>query len=273
VRFRSALLALGIAALGAAPPSATLNVDAVPAGPRTAVMTRYLEAVRAKAYPAAFALLDPTQRAYYRTADNFATVFTADNLALQSFRIFGTHHDARGYAYFVEEKVSFRDPLTQATQTKSLSTVYGVFAAGGGTFAVRDATHPWRQVAPAASASASDLTVTLQRLAFYERRIEAVVTFTNTGDAPVTLLPYGKTVLSEAAGDTFRPIDTKDWRLTDKQLFLGARLGPHARYTGVLNFQTARLSDAPRTFTLTVGPALREGADAPFSVTLPSVKG
>jgi hypothetical protein len=271
VKFRSVVLALAVAALGAAAP--TLSVDAVPKGPQTRVMTRYLDAIHARAYATAFALLDPTQRAYYRTADNFATVFTADDLALQSYRIFGTHHDARGYAYFVQERVSFRDPQSQATQTKALSTVYGVFPIGGGSFGVRDATHPWRQVTPEASANASDLTVTLQRLAFYERRIEAVVTFTNTGDSPVTLLPYGKTVLSEASGDTFRPIDTRDWRLTDKQLFLGARLGPHARYTGVLNFQTARLNDAPRTFTLTVGPSLREGADEPFSVTLPPVKG
>ncbi len=265
-------IALMATLLGAAP--TTLNVEKVPVGGPTVVMTRFLDALKAKKYDRAFGLLDPTQRAYYRTAENFATVFTADRQELASYNLFGTRHDKRGYAYFVDEHVSFRDPQTQATQNQHLPVVvYGVFPMKNGAFAVRDVTHPWRQVTPDASATVGGLKVSLKRLAFYERRIEAVVTFTNEGSEPVTLLPYGKTVLREAAGDTFRPIDTKDWRLTDKQLFLGAHLAPNARYTGILNFQTARLDDRARSFVLTVAPSLRDGGDEPFEVVLPAVKG
>jgi hypothetical protein len=266
-------LLLAAFVLCAAAPQPVLNVDRVPNGPPTVVMKHYLEAIQRKDYPRAFALLDPTQRAYYRNAQNFSTVFTADDLALRSFNVFGTRHDKRGYAYFVNENVSLRDYATAATITHDISAVYGVFPIGGGAYGVRDSTYPWRQVVPGTSATVDNLKVTVQRLEFYERRIEAVVTFTNVGTESVTLLPYKKTVLSDDAGDEFRPIETDDWRLTDKRLFLEPRLGPNSRVTGILNFQTARLDDKPRTFSLTVGPNLREGGDEPFAVTISGIKG
>ena len=70
----------------------------------------------------------------------------------------------------------------------------------------------------------------------------------------------------------YRPWETRNWLLTDRQLFLGLRLASGARYTGQLNFQVSgRFSDQARTFTLSVAPALREGADAPIEFALPPI--
>ena len=124
-------LFVALFALGAAAPQPVLKVDRGPSGAPTAVMTQYLQALQHKDYAKAFALLDPTQRSYYRNAENFATVFTADDIALRSFNVFGTRHDKRGYAYFVQEKVSLRDYATAATLSHDLSAVYGVFPIGG----------------------------------------------------------------------------------------------------------------------------------------------
>jgi hypothetical protein len=120
-----------------------------------------------------------------------------------------------------------------------------------------------------ASASANGALVTLRKLSFYPRRIEAVLTFENHGDGLVTFLPLRRSVLKDDTA-VYRVYETRDWLLTDRQLFLGLELASPARYTGVLNFETdQRLDDRARTFELSVAPALREAGDAPFSLDFP----
>jgi hypothetical protein len=84
-------------------------------------------------------------------------------------------------------------------------------------------------------------------------------------------LPYGKSVLRDDQGGVYRIIETKDWFLTDKRLFEGLRLAPNAEYTGTLAFECDPLDDKPRTFTLTIAPALTEGGDQPFSLDIPGI--
>jgi hypothetical protein len=56
--------------------------------------------------------------------------------------------------------------------------------------------------------------------------------------------------------------------VTDKRLFEGIPLAPNAQYTGWLAFSAPRIDDGKRAWSLTVAPALRDGANAPFDVTL-----
>jgi hypothetical protein len=94
------------------------------------------------------------------------------------------------------------------------------------------------------------------------------MTFANLGDGFVTLLPYGKSVLRDDKGSVYRVAASKNWATTDKHLYEGVPLAPNAQYTGSLAFTAARLDDTNRTFTLDLAPSLREGADAPFDVTV-----
>ena len=60
----------------------------------------------------------------------------------------------------------------------------------------------------------------------------------------------------------------ENWTVTDKRLYQGVPLAPNSQYTGSLAFSAPRLGGAKRTWSLTVAPALRDGADTPFEVTV-----
>ena len=82
-------------------------------------------------------------------------------------------------------------------------------------------------------------------------------------------MPYGKSILRDDRGGVYRTLSTKDWAVTDRRLFEGARLAPNTQYTGSIAFGTdAKFGDAKRSWSLTIAPALREEADAPFDVTV-----
>jgi hypothetical protein len=113
--------------------------------------------------------------------------------------------------------------------------------------------------------------VVVRELAFYPRRIELALTFENDGNAFITFLPYGRTLLRDGS-NVYHPLDTRNWLLTDRQLFLGLRLAPNARYTGQIDFLTpGRLDDRARTYDLTIAPALPEGADQPVEFVMPPI--
>jgi hypothetical protein len=86
----------------------------------------------------------------------------------------------------------------------------------------------------------------------------------------VTILPYGRSVLRDDKGNPYRLIETKLPSLTDRNLRLGLLLASGAEYTGALTFFTPDRF-APASLSLTIAPMLRDGADAPFEVQLPSI--
>jgi len=116
------------------------------------------------------------------------------------------------------------------------------------------------------SATANGVRVSIKKVSFYDRAIAVVVTIANVGAGAVTVLPYGRSVLRDGLGAIDRPIVDRNWVRTDRRLFLGVRLPADAQITGVLTFASPRLDERPRQFTLTLGPLLREGADAPFAL-------
>jgi hypothetical protein len=138
-----------------------------------------------------------------------------------------------------------------------------------GALHIKDPGKPYRAFASSSAADASGLRVTVKKVDFYPDRIDVVVTFANLGDNFVTLLPYNKSVLRDDRNGVYRIFATKDWSVTDQRLFQGARLAPNAQYTGSLAFTAPRLGNVKRAWSLTLAPALRDGADAPFEVTLP----
>jgi len=263
-----AAAAAAVVLLAAAAPA---RLDAVPAGPQTAVVRRYVDALAAQQYAAAFALLDPAARAYFRNAQNFASGFTADGFAIASYIFVGTRGNARFRLYFAREAIRLRDPARDVAASATVTVPYGVIGADANA-RIKDLGRPWRAFAAPVSATAAGLRVTVKKVSFYQHAIACVVTFANVGDGFLTLLPYGRSVLRDDAGHVYRPIrNTTSWLDTDRRLFLGVHLAADAEITGVLSFSSPRLDDRARRFTLTVASNLRDGADAPFALDVPGI--
>jgi hypothetical protein len=265
-RAASALLC---GALLGASPAPSLKYNPAPNNAQTALVKKYVGALRAGRYDDAFALLTDAERAYFRDAAAYRSVFAADGYALRSASVLGARGDDRGRVYFVRERVSYVDHATDATREVDATVPLGVLPEHG-TIHVKDPGKPYRAFASASTTDVSGLRVTVKKVDFFPDRIDVIVTFANMGDNFVTLLPYGKSVLRDDRGGVYRILATKDWTVTDKLLYQGIPLAPNARYTGSLAFTAPRLDDgAKRSWSLTVAPALREGADAPFDVTVP----
>ena len=267
---RVACAMLCIATLGAAPAAQRPRYGPVPNSPQTAVVKRYVDALRANDYGAAFALLTDDERKYYGGAEAYRSVFEADGIVLKSASVVGARGDERGRVYFVRERIAFVDHASDARREIEATVPLGVLPEHGALH-VKDPGKPYRAFASASTADASGLRVTVKKVDFYPDRIDVVVTFVNVGDNFVTVLPYGKSVLRDDRGGVFRVLANKDWSITDKRLYQGVPLAPNSRYTGSMAFSASRLGDVKRSWSLTLAPALREGGEAPFDVTIPIV--
>ena len=256
---------LAFATIGAAP-----RYGPVPASPQTAVVQRYVDAVRARDFDAAFALLAADERAYFGDAAAFRGVYDADGFVLQSARVLGARGDERGRVFFVRERFAYVDHASDARRVADATVPIGVLR-DHGALRVKDPGKPYRAYASASSARVNDLRVTVKKVEFFADRIAVIATFTNLGDGAVTVLPYNKSVLRDDRGGAYRIVASKNWAITDKQLYVGLRLAPNAQYTGTLAFGAGRVDARALALTLTVAPALRAGGNAPFDVSVPIV--
>jgi len=252
-----------VALLGAAP-----LYGPAPNNAQAAAIRRYTDALRAGDFVRAFAMLTDEERSYFGDAASFRSVFDADGYALKSASIVGARGDDRARVFFVRERIAYVDHATDKHNEISATVPLGVLPEHG-VLHVKDPGKPYRAFASSSSADASNLHVTVKKVDFYPDRIDVIVTFANTGDNFVTLLPYGKSVLRDDRGGVYRILAIKDWTVTDKHLFEGVPLPPNGQYTGSLAFTATRLNDVKRGWSLTIAPALRDGADAPFDVTIP----
>ncbi|HYW52765.1 MAG TPA: hypothetical protein VE826_02280 [Dongiaceae bacterium] len=266
---RAACALLCLTMLGATlAPRRAVQYGPAPNNAQTATVKKYVDALRAQRYDAAFAMLTDDERKYYGDAASYRSVFAADGVVLRSATVAGARGDDRGRVYFVRERIAYVDHATDKLREVDATVPIGVLPEHGALH-VKDPGKPYRAFASASTADASGLRVTVKKVDFFPDRIDVVVTFANLGDDVVTLLPYGKSVLRDDRGGVYRILATKNWTVTDKPLFEGVRLAPNAQYTGSLAFTASRLGGVKRSLTLTVAPALREGADAPFEVTVP----
>ncbi|MDQ6941407.1 MAG: hypothetical protein M3169_02710 [Candidatus Eremiobacteraeota bacterium] len=266
---RGACALLCLTMLGATPaPRRAVQYGPAPDNAQTAVVKKYVDALRAGRYDRAFALLTDDERKYFGDAVSYRSVFAADGIVLRRASVAGARGDDRGRVYFVRERIAYVDHATDKQREVDATVPLGVLPEHG-VLHIKDPGKPYRAFASASTADASGLRVTVKKVDFFPDRIDVVVTFANVGENVVTLLPYGKTVLRDDRGGVYRILATKNWTVTDKPLFQGVRLAPNSQYTGSLAFTAPRLGDVKRSWSLTVAPALREGADEPFELTVP----
>jgi hypothetical protein len=261
--FRALALALVTVLLGAAnPPPVSLSAA------QRATLERYLGALQEGRYDVAFAQLTAAEQKYFGSAQNFASGFTADGLKIFSHQPVKVTPFKDGVIVAVVEKFQFTDQGLGVPVKGTGRVDYGLLNEGGGV-RVKDPSHPWLAIAPKnATVTQNGLRVTVRKVSFFTGRVELVVTFANTADTTVTLLPYGRTVLRDAAGTVYRPIVTDLPGLTDRNLRLGLRLPSDAQYTGALTFATPDRF-TPSSLNLALAPQLRDGADDPFEVDVP----
>jgi hypothetical protein len=267
---RAACALLCLAMLGAAPAPRSLRYGPVPRSAQTVVVKKYVASLRAGDYDSAFALLADDERKYFGSAASFRSVFDADGFVLKTASVVGARGDERGRVFFVRERFGYVDHADDTRRVMDATVPIGVLPEHGALH-VRDPGKPYRAFASSSSADASGLRVTVKKVEFYPDRVGVVLTFRNLGDNVVTVLPYGRSVLRDDRGGVYRILATKNWLITDKRLYEGIPLAPNSQYTGSVAFGAPRLGDVKRSWTLTVAPALREGGDAPFELTVPIV--
>jgi hypothetical protein len=268
---RAAGALLCIATLGAAPalaPRRAVPYGPVPHNAQTAVVQQYVDALRAGRYDAAFALLTGDERKYYGDAASYRSVFAADGIVLERASLAGARGDDRGRVYFVRERIRYVDHATDQRRLVDATVPLGVLPEHGALH-VKDPGKPYRAFSSKSTVDVSGLRATVKKVDFFPDRIDVVVTFANLGNSYVTVLPYGKSVLRDDRGGVYRILSTKNWTVTDKALYQGVPLAPNAQYTGSLAFTASRLGDVKRSWSLTLAPALRDGADEPFELTVP----
>lgn len=261
-RRAGALLAIGL--LGAAP---TPSASTIPKNAQTALIERYLDAQRGARYDVAYGLLVDSERTYFGDAASYRSVFDADGVVLESSRLIGAEGNTNGRVYFVRERLTYVDHATDLRRELEATVPLGVIREHG-VLHVKDPGKPYRAFASVSKFDQSNLRITVKKVEFFPDRIDVVVTFANVGDNLVTVLPYNKSVLRDDRGGVYRILAVKNWAITDKQLFEGVPLAPNAQYTGWLAFSAVRLDKVQRRWSLTVAPALREGSNAPFDVTV-----
>jgi hypothetical protein len=237
--------------------------------PERGLLVRYLDALVRGDYAAAFALLSDDERRYFRSAANYGSVFAADRVKVDAFRVLGSTRTAKGTVALVSERIEFFDHARQSPGTATVKVPYGLVPRGAG-LGIKDPYHPWRAYAPSGVAvTVHRIRAIVRKVSFFTGRLEIVATFQNLGDTPVTILAYGRTALRDETGKSYPLIASNLSSLTDKTLYTGLRLPGSGEYTGALTFQTPDRF-TPKTLTLTVAPALLDGGDEPFQLPLPT---
>ncbi|MGA3038473.1 MAG: hypothetical protein ABSE64_13425 [Vulcanimicrobiaceae bacterium] len=243
-----------------------------PSGAAVDAAVEYARAVGSGNYAKSYGMLTATMQRYFGSLRNYESVFTAERFSAIGPSAVRVRAVKNAQIVTLRESIQYLNHGTQQLGHGRLELRYRIVREGK-AYRVDDEGHPYRSYVPSGTAAIerNGVKVIVRELAFYPRRIELALTFENDGNAFITFLPYGRTLLREGS-NVYHPLDTRNWLLTDRALFLGLRLAPNARYTGQIDFLTpGRLDDRARAYDLTIAPALPEGADQPIDFVLPSI--
>lgn len=244
---------------------------AAPSGPAVQATLAYVRALGSGDYAKAYAMLTPSAQRYFGNLPNFASVWISDRFSCGRVQALHVQTGRGAQIVTIREQIGYFNYGTQRRAHGTITTSYAVLHEHG-RYRIDDGGHPYRSFVPSGiTAQHRGIKVTVRELAFYARRLEVTLTFENDGQGFVTFLPYGRSFVRDG-GAVYHPLRTRDWLLTDRQLFLGLRLAADARYTGQLNFLVdRRLDDRVRSLALVVAPAVGEGAERPEEFDLPPI--
>jgi len=231
------------------------------------VVRRYVSALQANDTAGAYALLTPAQRRYFRNARNFASDYATTQYQVLSFSIVrATMHNAGLAQVDVTQSTSYLDVATEQTATAHVTEPYFALRTGG-SWGVKEIYEPWKSYAPKTSGTADGLVVVVDRVEFFEHRIQVDCTLRNAGPSAVQVLPLLQSTLR--IGDkTIAALNTADFPLNDRQLFEGQRIYPLHQSVGYINFPWESRDDVDLRATLRVGPVVEDGGKSPAVVVV-----
>lgn len=248
-------------AMGASP-APTADPNAV------AAVRAYVAALRTPDADAAFALLTASQQRYFGNARNFGS-----DLSTTGYRVVASsiarsvQRNAALVEVDVDQTVTYLDVGEQAPATARLTEPY--FALKSGTdWRVKELYQPWKSYAPKAVGHAGPLEVEVDRVAFYDHRMQIYCTLRDVGAQAVQVLPLLRSTLAIDGGATQAAMSQASFPLNDQQFFEGVRVYPEHQVVGWINFPLPSRADADMTLTLKVSPAIVDGASGPMTVTV-----
>ncbi|HET9341704.1 MAG TPA: hypothetical protein VFO25_02155 [Candidatus Eremiobacteraceae bacterium] len=264
-----ALAAAGFIACLACAFGAARAVAAAPAPDPRAVdaVKRYVTALEKPDADTAYRLLTPAQQHYFGNSRNFASNYAATRYRIVSFSIAKvTMRSSAIVEVDVAQTASFYDIANEKTSTAQITEPYFALRANG-TWGVKEIYVPWKSYAPSAQASGGGITVVVDRIEFFDRRIRVYCTLRDLGSKPVQVLPLSRSTMT-IAGKTVAAINTADFPLNDEQFFEGARVYPMHQGVGYINFPLPSRTDTALKATIIIGPVVADGASQPAFVTI-----
>ena len=265
----SVLAVVALSACLACVPGAARGASVAPTPDSGAVdaVKRYVAALEKPDADAAYRLLTPAQQHYFGNARNFASNYAATRYRIVGFKIAKvTIRSAAIVQVDVAQTASFYDIANEKTSTAQVTEPYFALRANR-AWGVKEIYVPWKSYAPGAQAAGGGITVIVDRIEFFDRRIRVYCTLRDLGAKPVQVLPLLRSTMT-IAGKTVAAIDTADFPLNDEQFFEGARVYPMHQAVGYINFPLPSRTDANLKATITIGPVVADGAPQPAFVTI-----
>jgi len=253
--------ALALVLAGAAPtPRPTADPGALEA------VTQYVAALSRGDYAAAFGLLTSAQQHYFGDVNNFASNPRSTKYVIHKYSIIGSLSHGNVVEAMVRQETSFVNLATGGQVDGTVREPYFALRENG-AWRLKQLSQPWKAYAVGASGNAQGVEVTVHRVEFYDKRIELDCTIRNDGKTAVQVLPLGKSVLDDGANKV-PAMNEANFPLNDVGFFEGFRLPPGQQRAGFINFPTSQRQDADQTFTLTVAPAIFDGAEQTFGIVV-----
>lgn len=233
-----------------------------------AAVERYVAAVEREDYAAAFGLLPSGQQRYFIDVDNFASNAKALGYRVLKHRTVATRGiGADAVEVDVEQTVAADDFANARRLAASVREPY--FAVrDAGRWGVKELGQPWKSYAPRVQGENNDVSVTVNRVAFYEKIVHLDCAIANRGTVPVQVLPLLQSKLKDEEGRTQAALNAPDFPENDRGFFEGARIYPGHQAVGFINFPLPSKTDARVSYTLTVGPAIAEGGSDTFAISV-----
>lgn len=234
-------------------------------------VTRYVQALVRGDYRSAYGLLTNAQQRYFIDVNNFASNNKTTDYHIRRFSVLGAVSHGAVVEVVVHQDISVLDRATGRNVDGKIREPYFALRENG-AWRVKQLYQPWKAYAPQASASSQSVTVTVDRIEFYDQRLRFDCRIRNDGSTPVQILPLNKSTLDDGSGSKIAALDTATFPLNDVGFFEGVRLSPGAQTAGFINFPVTHKADETQSFTLALGPAIFDGAEQTFSIVVGPIR-
>ena len=235
-----------------------------------AAVKQYVGDLAAGRIDHAFTLLTTAQQRYFGNARNFASNYTTTDFQIVRWSVAASRmHDPALAEVDVDQTTSFFDIAAGRTMQAHATEPYFALRSGG-SWGVKEIYVPWKSYRPKTQGRTGSLEVTVDRVEFYDRRVQVDCTLRDVGSKPLQVLPLLKSTLTLGA-TTAAALAAPDFPLNDRQFYDGVRLYPLHQIVGFINFPLSSRSDRSYTARLVVGPVVEDGAAGPGTVVVDAI--